>query len=263
MVDAILLESVSTLLLVRLVKVFLSLQHLFIRLVKVSSRWGCSPIISRGIFMFSAFLKQTLHNNKRYIFSCIAALLLACSTVPMRADVDDCTCTIDSLISDNLTICIGGTNYVVDVYGCRRVGLPPTYLPQICPTSLLQNQYTTITKVCFVGARPIPIDPRATFNAILCEWDPCKTPGIMGAIVPPVPGDRYCWTTFFPKCVGVDNLTGCIHKCGDGCCILSRRFERQLDGSCLKTRTWVCDVPNTSCISPCTVIDCPEPTCCN
>lgn len=213
--------------------------------------------------MFSAFLKQMLHNNKRYIFLCIAALLLASSIVPIRADVNDCTCTIDSVISNDLTICIDGTNYVVDVYGCRRVGLPPTYLAQICFGSLLQDQYTTITKVCFVGARPLPIDPSATFSAILCEWDPCKTSGIMGAIVPNAVGARYCWTTLFPKCVGVDNFTGCINKCGDGCCILSRRFERQPDGGCLKTRSWVCDIASTSCISPCTEIACPEPTCCD
>lgn len=221
-------------------------------------------IILVRVQMTPVSLKQSLHTTvSKYIYTCIAALLLACSTVPMRADVDDCTCTIDSLISDNLAICIAGTNYVVDVYGCRRVGFAPNYLAEICPGSFLQNQYTTITRVCFVGTKPLPIDPQATFNAILCAWDPCVTPGIMGAIVPPLAGARYCWTTFFPKCVNVDNGTGCIYKCGDGCCIMARRFERQVDGSCRETLRKICDVATTTCVSPCIEIECPEPVCCD
>jgi len=208
-------------------------------------------------------LKQSLHmafRSKLHIFACVASLLLLCSTVSMRADVNDCTCNVDSTLATNLTICIGGTNYVVDIFGCKR-DAPPLLAP-ICAAGSI-NQYTTITKVCFVGVRPIPIDPAATLSAILCELDPCKTPGILGATVGPTFLDVYCWAYFLPRCVRVDNLTGCIIKCGDGCCVVRRDFTRQADGSCLPTLFAQCTTAPTACISPCVQIDCVEPVCCN
>ena len=212
--------------------------------------------------MFSAFLKQTLHNNKRYIFSCIAALLFACSTVPTRADVDDCTCTTDSLIADNLAICIGGTNYVVDVYGCMRIDISAPYMTALCTGSGQQNQYSTITKICFVGAKPLPIDPAATFGAVLCALDPCLTPGVGGAWVPPVAGSLYCWSVLLPRCVQVNNATGCIIKCNDGCCIVARQWRRGADGGCTRTGYWQCTTEPTNCVSPCVTVDCVDPACC-
>jgi len=210
-------------------------------------------------------LKHLLHESRgvqRHTMICIAALLLMFAFVPMRADVDDCSCDTEIKVMANLAICIGGTNYVVDVYGCKRVGVAPTYLPAVCGP-FLQNQYTNITKVCFVGVRPIPINPAATFSAILCAWDPCRTPGIMGATVGIVPNSVYCWTIFYPKCVGVDNTTGCIVKCGDGCCIIARQWTRQFDGTCLLTRSDKCTVATTVCNDPCVQLDCVDPVCCN
>lgn len=223
-------------------------------------------IILVRVQMTPVSLKHSLHTTVgKYIFACIAALLLACSTVPMRADVDDCTCNADSLLKGSLSICISGTTYAVDVYGCKRVLNVYPWLPEICATSGRQNQYTTITRVCFVGTKPTPINASATFQAILCALDPCKTPGVMGAFVPPVAGSIYCWTVFFPKCVEVNNATGCIYKCSDGCCIVSRRWKREDDGTCTRTGVWVCPNNSTECNSPCEQVTCPDPygTCCN
>jgi len=211
-------------------------------------------------------LKHSLQTTAgRYIFACIAALLLACSTVPMRADVDDCTCNADSLLKGSLSICISGTTYAVDVFGCKRVLNVYPWLPALCTGSGGQNQITTITRVCFVGTKPTPIDASATFQAILCALDPCKTPGVMGALVPPVVGSIYCWTVLFPKCIEVNNATGCIYKCGDGCCITSRRWTRGAGGACTLTAAWSCDYAPLECNSPCIEVDCPSPygSCCN
>lgn len=219
-------------------------------------------IILVRVQMTPVSLKQSLHTTVgKYIFACIAALLLACSTVPMRADVTDCTCNADSLISDNLAICIDGTNYVVDVYGCRRVAYSAPWIAAVCLGTGGQNQVTNITRVCFVGAKPVPIDPVATFGAILCALDPCKTPGIMGAIVPPTSGSVYCWTVIFPKCLSVDNVLGCIYKCGDGCCRVARRWSRGLTGSCDIDFEIPCHTP-TTCPGACLQIECPRSTCC-
>lgn len=185
-------------------------------------------------------------------------------SIPVRADVDNCQCDTEILLSDDLPICIGGVNYIVDVYGCKRLRVAPGYLAAICgPEDLLQDQYATVTRVCYVGAKPMPINAKATFDAILCAWNPCVNPGIMGAFVPLAPDSRYCWTTLFPKCVQVNNATGCISKCGDGCCILARQWTRMSDGSCVLTGTWTCDLPSTSCINTCIEIECPTPVCCN
>ena len=147
--------------------------------------------------------------------------------------------------------------------------LLPPQLDAICRLSGLQDQYTTITKVCFVGAKPTPIDPRAVFNAILWAMDPCLNPGLFGASVPIPIGSIYCWTVMTPKCVFVNQGTGCITKCGDGCCRLARRWKRQADGSCILDEKapgilaeWSCDIPTTNCISSCTVLDCPLPEPC-
>lgn len=209
--------------------------------------------------MIAVYLKHSLHTTVgRYIFACIAALLLAYSTVPMRADVSDCTCDADSLIADNLSICIGGINYVVDVYGCMRIDNSYPFLAQLCSPSGDQNQYSTITRICFVGSKPLPIDPAATFGAVICALDPCKTPGVSGAWVPPVAGSIYCWTVLLPRCVQVNNATGCINKCGDGCCLIARRWARGDDGSCTLTGFWRCFSNPTNCVSPCVEVDCIE-----
>lgn len=220
-------------------------------------------IILVRVQMTPISLKHSLQTTAgRYIFACIAALLLACSTVPMRADVSDCTCDADSLIADNLAICIGGTNYVVDVYGCMRIDNSYPFLAQLCSTSGDQNQYSTITRICFVGSKPLPIDPATTFSAVLCALDPCKTPGVSGAWVPPVAGSIYCWTVLLPRCVQVNNATGCILKCGDGCCLVARQWTRGADGSCTRTGIWKCSSNPTNCVSPCVTVDCVDPECC-
>jgi len=204
-------------------------------------------------------LKQSLHmafRSKLHIFACVASLFLLCSTVPMQADINNCNCVGDSLA--NVTICIGGTNYVVKIYGCNIISTTPPYLAEVCAGSGRQDQYTMITRVCFVGVRPIPIDPQATFSALLCKLDPCKSPGILGASLPGIINSVYCWTMSFPKCVGVDNTTGCIEKCGDGCCRIARRWTRNLLGQCVPDGTWNCDINPTTCVSPCYQIDCPN-----
>jgi hypothetical protein len=209
------------------------------------------------ISVLALFFKRTL---------LVATCILACSmgvSIPVRADVDNCQCDTEILLSDDLPICIGDVNYIVDVYGCKLVGFAPDYLPPICnPPDLRQDQYTTVTRVCFVGVKPLPINAKATLDAILCAWNPCVSPGVMGAFVPQTPGSRYCWTTLFPKCVQVNNATGCISKCGDGCCILARQWTRMSDGSCMLTGSWACDLPSTSCINTCIEIECPTPVCC-
>ena len=93
----------------------------------------------------------------------VATCVLACSMgfcIPVRADVDNCQCDTEILLSDDLSICIGGVNYIVDVYGCKRVGTAPNYLPEICLGSQRQDQYTTVTRVCFVGPSRCQSTPR-------------------------------------------------------------------------------------------------------
>lgn len=204
---------------------------------------------------------QTLHVT-RSVSTVLTLLFLLVSFASMKADVNDCTCSEDSLLKGGLSICIDGTNYSVDVYGCKRVLNVYPYLDPLCEESERQNQITTITQVCFLGAKPVPIDPVATFEAILCELDPCKTPGVMGAFVPPVVGSIYCWTILLPKCLRVYNNTGCIVKCNDGCCIIARRWARQTGGVCVRTGIWRCETESSSCEDPCEIINCVDPRCC-
>ena len=191
---------------------------------------------------------------------CSVLMIGAFSALEAQTRDYDCTCPTEALGVDNVPICIGGVNYVVEVTRCQEFGAP--LLDAICLPSGFQDQYTTITKVCFVGAKPTPIDPRAVFNAILWAMDPCLNPGLFGASVPLPVGSIYCWTVMTPKCVFVNQGTGCITKCGDGCCRLARRWIRKADGSCQLDNTWSCDIPTTNCISSCTVLACPIPEQC-
>jgi len=197
------------------------------------------------------------------LITCLALIMLAAmQPVSLNAADGDCSCQPAGLLMSNVQICISNTTYTVDIYGCRQVS-GADLLPALCTSSGQQNQYTTITKVCFVGTKPSPIDPRAVFNALLCLMDPCENPGFFGANVPMTTGALYCWTVMTPKCVRVNDTDGCIYKCGDGCCRIARRFERQSNEDCLKTGEWYCDIASTNCTSPCThEIECPRPVNC-
>ena len=220
-----------------------------------------------GVVMISILTRMT--------FATIFMLFLSLAEqVQAQSQNDPCNC-VNPQFMFNLDICIDNTQYTVATYGCKTVPPIGQLLAQICLGSDQQNQYTTITKLCFVGNKPATINAKSVFDALLCRMDPCKFPGNFGAQVGPNPGDIYCWTVVTPNCVRVVNSTGCIERCGDGCCVLASRWKRQADGSCtLDVKSaiqgggpanWYCGKPSTNCeqIQSCQPIDCSSrETCC-
>ncbi len=163
-----------------------------------------------------------------------------------------------------LTICIDGRDYEIEIFGClTRPGIGQL-LPGLC-SNLQMNQYTHITKVCFIDPPPSPLDVKLVFEAILCRFDPCKNPGYLGANVPLATGSIYCWSVIFPKCVSFNSTTNCIERCGDGCCIIETGWERAANGCCFVSDYNECDYSNSSCYEPCFLIEsCPRRLeCCN
>ncbi len=202
-----------------------------------------------------------LFTHVRYLsFSMVVATLMCFWHAPVQAQ-NSCVCQPADTLLASLSICIGGTAYNVGVVGCTESGI----LERDCENSGQQNQKTSITQVCFIGNKPAVIDAQQVFGAILCELNPCKNPGIMGANVGLTIGDLYCWTIKTPMCVRVNQTTGCIDRCGiGGCCRIAFQWRRMASGDCELTNTWYCDDENVTCsIPPCTqVITCPTPTCC-
>jgi len=121
-------------------------------------------------------------------------------------------------------ICINNTNYVVDVYGCRKnQPLPNTLLPPICSGSGYQNHYTSISKVCFPGSKPAVIVGSEVLDAVLCTMHPC--PGNQwGVSIGIIANDLFCWTIWMPKCWNV--TANCVERCGDECCIYAVRYKQ-------------------------------------
>jgi hypothetical protein len=180
----------------------------------------------------------------------------------IKAQTTTCACQPVGQLPSNFQICIGGSYYTVSLFGC--ISTPPLgeLLPAICAGSGQQNQYTTITKVCFKDSMPVPLDPQKVFEAILYLMNPCTNAGFFGANVPEEIGSLYCWTVMIPRCVFVDPVSKCITSCGTSCCRLARRFERAANGDCIVSGTWSCPIMG-ACESPCQQInECPLPKLC-
>lgn len=176
---------------------------------------------------------------------------------------DRCECTPG--VIDSIVICIDSTSYQVQLLGCMKLpGVFPDTLPSLCDSAVAQDRYTTITGVCFGSSRPAVIDAETVFKAVLCALDPCSNPGILGVNVPP--GFVYCWTIITPRCVIVNDLLGCIYRCGTGCCISETRWFRTAEGDCSMLATWNCSVDPQNCTGPsgCSPIGCPvrDSSCC-
>jgi hypothetical protein len=199
----------------------------------------------------------------RMLFACLLLQTISfAEPIALKAQDTTCACQQVGELPSNFQICIGGSYYTVNLFGCISTPPPGQLLPAICPGSGQQNQYTTITKVCFKDSMPVPLDPQKVFEAILYLMNPCTNAGFFGANVPAEIGSLYCWTVMTPRCVFVDTVSKCISSCGTSCCRLARRFQRMADGKCEVSGTWSCPIMGT-CESPCQRIEgCPQPNIC-
>ena len=159
-------------------------------------------------------------------------------------------------------ICIDNVTYNVTVYGCNTIRANTPLLAGIC-TGLLQNQYTVITKICFNGTRPTTIDATKTFSAVLCSMSPTTADSAYTALLPADVGSVWCWTVMTPKCVEVNQATGCIERCGTKCCVYEMRWTRTSPTDVFYEKTGECVQSGQCSQAPCEEIACPNRTeCC-
>ncbi len=184
----------------------------------------------------------------------IAILLQSANPVSVRAQ-DWCACP-NPVALKTLNICIDNVTYNVTVHGCNIIRTAAPLLAGIC-NNLDQNQYTIITKVCFNGPKPLVIDARKTFSAILCAMSPATPDSAWGGFLPPVVGSIWCWAVMTPKCVEINQATGCIQSCGTTCCVFQMQWTRTATGAdylfrCTRVFDGICNQ------APCEGIDCPD-----
>jgi len=202
-----------------------------------------------------------LFHWRKMLLVALFGIALSANTASAQIDPNICDCEFPGIIKANLPICLGGVNYLVDVYGCEQN--PGTLFPEICLNSGLQNRRTTITKICFVGTPPASYSAQALIDAVVCTMNPCRPPYSWGVTMPPVPGTIYCWTIVTPTCVRI-LANGCLERCGTGCCILAIQFKVDANpiNPCIVTY-WACNVPGV-CYDGCIPLTCmtEQPVCC-
>lgn len=201
-------------------------------------------------------------NHRRsfpFIAIIVAILLQSVSAQAQSPGSGSSPCSCSNPVElKTLDICIDSTTYNVTVYGCGSKRTSTPLLADPCDNGLLQNQYSNITKVCFNGPKPVIIDATKTFSAILCKMSPATVDSAWdNAVIPPTLGTVWCWSVMTPKCVTVNQATGCIERCGTKCCIFQMRWTQTINGI-------VYDQPFPPCVRggtcnqyPCQEIECP------
>lgn len=202
-------------------------------------------------------MSTTLPTPHNVIAACIYALVLMLSLGHELKAQGACSCQVTEELK-TLDICIDNNTYNVTVFGCSQVAYAAPLLPATC-SGLLQNQLTTIRRVCFNGAKPTAIDAMKTFGAIFCTMRPVNNDSSWnGGVIPPSVDAIWCWTVSTPKCVTINQSTGCIVACGDKCCRYEMRWRQTADGPYL-TQEWHCSVGTNCAQSPCEELEtCPK-----
>lgn len=205
----------------------------------------------RGIVRF------LVDNTARWC-SPLIAIVVAILLQSVSVQAQPCTCPT-SVVLKTLNVCIDNATYNVTVYGCSEIEYAYPYMDEVCVGSGRQNQYTTITRVCFNGARPAVIDASKTFKAILCTMKPSGTDSSWNSgVIPPALGSIWCWTVMTPKCVTINQATGCIFQCGTLCCRYAVRWMQTASGPVIEREWKFCSDTGTECgQAPCVSIDCP------
>lgn len=189
--------------------------------------------------------------------------LVAMMSVHVDLTAQGCSCD-NPVELKTLDICIDNQTYNVTAYGCSVVQNAPPYLPATCTPGLLQNQYTMIRRVCFNGARPLPINPLRTLSAILCTMKPVIGDSSWNnGIIPPAIGSVWCWTVFSPKCAIVNQADGCIYACSDLCCRYEMRWVQTANGPSTSEASGgferYCSDAGADCgQGPCALVGCPK-----
>lgn len=204
---------------------------------------------SKGVVVLQSI---TFRRSYLYIATLLAILL---QSVSLKAD-SPCDCS-NPIALKTRNICIDNVTFNVTVYGCNSVRTSAPLLAGICSPSLAQNQYTVITKVCFNGTKPAIIDAQKTLSAVLCAMSPTTADSAYSGFLPPDVGSIWCWTVLTPKCVVVNQATGCIERCGTKCCLYEMRWTRTATGSTY-IKTGECTLTGQCYQAPCEEIECPN-----
>jgi|NOAtaT_7_FD_contig_123_62352_length_8769_multi_4_in_0_out_1_4 hypothetical protein len=198
-------------------------------------------------------LMSITHRRCCAFFAMFFVILL--QSVLLKADTPcDCAGPVALKTRD---VCIDNTTYNVTVYGCNTIRTSAPLLTGICNSTLAQNQYTVITKVCFNGTKPAIIDAQKTLSAVLCAMSPTSADSAYSGLLPPGVGSVWCWTVMTPKCVGINQATGCIERCGTKCCLYEMRWTRTATGYTYM-KTGGCTLGGECNQAPCEEIECPN-----
>jgi hypothetical protein len=205
--------------------------------------------------------KLTTGFVKLLSFLAIVVVTIWIGQLQLRAQGCNCDTSIEL---KTLNICIDSNTYNVTVYGCSAVRYDIPLLDPTCTPTYQQNQYTVIRRVCFNGARPVPIDPVKTFSAILCTMKPVVGDSSWNTgITPPVIGSIWCWTVFTPKCATINQATGCILTCNTLCCRYEMRWVQMASGPSTDIKDGgyekECSDTSEDCgQAPCVLVGCPN-----
>ena len=205
--------------------------------------------------------KPTTPLIKHFLSLAIVVVTVCIGQLQLRAQGCNCDTPIEL---KTLNICIDSITYNVTVYGCSAVRYNIPLLDPTCTPTNQQNQYTVIRRVCFNGARPVPIDPLKTFSAILCTMKPVVGDSSWNSgVIPPTIGSVWCWTVFTPKCATINQATGCILACNTLCCRFEMRWVQTASGPSTDGDDdgyeKECPDPSEDCgQAPCVLVGCPN-----